>query len=113
MKPYNTGTRMAYGQQPSLFDTPARSTDPDTSHEAAEAKRSEIATARSRMLSAFMLSMHSLTATEAAQCCVNQWGGERETYRKRKGELAKAGLIRKVGKRQCSVTGSTAETWTA
>ena len=111
MKPYNTGTRMAYGQQPSLFDAPARATDPDTSHEAATAKRSEIATARNRMLGEYRRGPY--TANEAARLCVLRYGGCHETYRKRKGELQRAGLIRLAGKRICEVTGSVAEAWTA
>ena len=116
MKPYNTGTRMSYGTQPSLFDSPTfqraihRASDPDTSRQAAEEKRATIATARERMLEIFRDGAY--TANEAAMCCRGRFGElPHETYRKRKGELTKAGLIRCVGKRKCLVTGSTAEVW--
>ena len=115
MKPHNTGTRMSYGTQPSLFDSPTfakaihRNSDPDTSRQAAEQVADALKGARRRMYEAFLHGPK--TANEAASWCVENSGGLHETYRKRSGELARAGLIQTVCTARCRVTGQAAEVW--
>ena len=94
-----------------LFDDPpaSRLTDPATSKAAEQTAKAAIRTARDKMLEAFMDGPK--TANEAAADCVRWYGGNHETYRKRSGELADAGLIRVCDTRACRVTGHHAEVW--
>ena len=98
-----------------LFDsaTFARAVDPDTSHEAArEMAEGKASKARGRMLAAWRV--RPMTAMEAGQYCVDKFGEyDRETYRKRKHELQRLGLLRFVEVRPCNVTGRKAEVWRA
>jgi len=108
MKPYNTGTRMSYGTQPSLFDPPAsRRTDPQTSAIGADQIRTSQSILRTRMYEAFLHGPK--TAEEAGAFCREVYGEHSaSSYRKRSGELEKRGLIRKARKVRCSVTGGMA-----
>ena len=112
MKPHNTGTRMSYGTQPSLFDAAlteaiSRKSDPDTSTDAAEQIRTSQSILRSRMYEAFLHGPK--TAEEAAEWCREAYGEHSAaSYRKRSGELEKRGLICKGQRVRCSVTGGIA-----
>ena len=94
--------------QHTLFDIAARSRccDPSTSREGARHIERKLNELQGRMAGAFT---QPRTANEAALECVALFGGSHESYRKRKGELVKLGVIRGVGKRKCRVTGSNAE----
>jgi len=107
--------------QPNLFDTirevqpdgkirhRARSTDPPTSHQAANEIGSMLNALQARMLAAFAKPM---TDNEAAAWCVTNYGEMmHETYRKRGGEIR--GRLVECGKRKCAVTGRNAMTWRA
>ena len=83
-----------------------RQSDPETSREGAKHVERKLTSVQSGMLEAFALQR---TANEAAERCVAWYGGSHETYRKRKGELEKLGLIECVGKRKCRVMGRSAE----
>jgi hypothetical protein len=76
---------------------------------AEQAAKAEIKSARERMYQAFRNGPK--TANEAADECVQWYGGSHETYRKRSGELAKAGLIRTTSSRRCLWSGHVAEVW--
>jgi len=94
--------------QQSLFNYKPihRQTDPSTSREGAEHVERKLSVMQCRMMDSFC---RPSTANEAAELCVAWYGGSHETYRKRKGELEKLGLIECVGKRKCRVTGRSAE----
>ena len=111
MKPYNTGTRMSYGTQPSLFDPPAsRRTDPPTSAIGAGHANQISGKLKTRMYQAFLNGPK--TANEAAAFCVQSYGDHgHESYRKRSGELARDGLIQSSCSARCRVTGHAAEVW--
>lgn len=87
--------------------TPARATDPDTSHQAAERiNRTDLA---AKFLS--IVTLHQpCTANEAAAGCQLQWGGERESYRKRASELVDSGHLEWGDPRRCNVTDHNART---
>ncbi len=95
--------------------TPApnvRRTDPDTSHIAAERITAIVGTAALRMLSEIAIANASdvcLTANEAAERCVNKWGGNHETYRKRIRDIRHR--LAEVDVRNCNVTGHAAQTY--
>lgn len=91
-----------------LFPTApiCRPSDPSTSHEGELFIRAKMTKFQQRMLRAFA---RPRTANEAARLCHDVHRGSHETYRKRKGELQRMGLIRCVGKRKCGVTGRNAE----
>lgn len=85
----------------------ARDCDPVTSQESAEQISTKLTLLQSRMLAAFSLPR---TANEAARACVDQHGEhDQDTYRKRKHELQRKGLIECVGRRKCFDKGGSAE----
>lgn len=98
-------------QPPSL----ARQSDPATSHEAAKVPAITTGTARDQMLAAIrymsVKQNEPPTANEAAARCVTLHCGERETYRKRIGELRACRLVQVAGERECKVTGKRAATF--
>ena len=94
-------------KQPSLFDQQlARACDPWTSQAGAASIEHKQNAMAGHMLQAFKV--RAMTANEAALYCVQQLGGNQESYRKRYGELLKACLIREAGTRKCGVTKRTA-----
>jgi len=112
MKPYNTGTRMAYGRQPSLFDQQVRPTDPVTSHLGAEHVKSKLSKSQEMMRRAFASGV--MTAEEAAVWCyMRDRSTAQQTYRKRKNELEKLGVIRFVRIKECQITGGKAQAFEA
>ncbi len=95
--------------QQDLFEpyTRARSTDPGTSHEAAEAISSNL-----RKLQAFVLETlrehpNGLTDYELEEKC----GSHGSTYRTRRAELAEMGLVEQCGHR--IIAGSNRNVWRA
>lgn len=97
--------------QLNLFDaTPkSRPSDPSTSHDGAAWVEPQLNHLQREMWLAFQTFDVAKTANEAAAICVKTAGGCHESYRKRKGELQRMGLIEYVGKRRCGVTGRPAE----
>ena len=95
-----------------LFDQKpiARQSDPATSKKAAAEVNIKLPAAQKKMLDAFAVPR---TAREAASVCERIYGGERETYRKRKLELFRRGLIVRAGVRACQITGKVAEVFQA
>lgn len=87
-----------------------RHRDPETSREGAEHVERKLTLMQTRMMDAFC---RPSTANEAADRCFTWYGGSHETYRKRKRELQRLGLIVCVGKRKCGVTGRPAEVFEA
>lgn len=95
-----------FRDQPSLLDPPlARTTDPATSQAAADYIAAKAATLRERMRKSHGETCR--TSREAAEWCVEKYGGEVESYRKRTHELVRLGRIVCVGSRQCRFTGRT------
>ena len=84
-----------FRDQPSLFDQPARRSDPVTSKDAA----SKLNTAEKQKR--FLQALHDreLTAYEVDDICLQCFGGVRESYRKRAAELVKMRMIEVVGTR--------------
>lgn len=97
--------------QPSLFEDVvlARATDPQTSKRAAREIESKLGDLAAKMLAVFQ--HREATAKEAARTCVGRYGGDEESYRKRSGELKRAGLIRLTGERHCTISGKLAQTF--
>lgn len=85
-----------------------RRSDPQTSVKGAETAERKSGGIKSQVLS--MASDVPMTANELAELAVQQFGGNRETCRKRAMELGKAddGRLRQVGIKVCSITGSEA-----
>lgn len=93
-----------------LFTTTpiSRPTDPSTSHESAAEVMPRLNDLQIKALAGYSR-WEERTANEAAAICAKASGGCHESYRKRKAELQRMGLIRCVGKRKCGVTGRNAE----
>jgi hypothetical protein len=91
-----------------LFENPqlSRQTDPVTSHEAGDEIRPKLGIYHERCLS--VLGNLELTARELAMRCVERFGGDSETYRKRMKELVDAKEITTRDPRRCSITGKSA-----
>ena len=103
-------------QQQQLFEddryqAPARRTDPATSHEAAAATRPKLGPAAAAIYDVFAAAPQPYTAVEASLRAAERHGKRPETYRKRAGELQRAGLIRAAGHRLCSITLTKATTF--
>lgn len=94
--------------QMDLFDNPqlSRHSDKPTSHEAGDGVRHKLGETHEKVL--LVLSHMMLTAREIARSCVNRFGGDSETYRKRMKEMVRDGLIEELPPRECSVTGKNA-----
>ena len=97
--------------QPTLFDNQlSRALDPWTSRKSASEDKQKRAAMAGHILAAFRV--RPMTANEAAIYCVEQLGGDKESYRKRYDGLKKACLIRECGTRKCSWSGKTATIYT-
>ena len=89
---------------------PARSTDMQTSHQAANRIKPRLSQLQAVMLRAF--AERPMTDQEAAAWCVQHHREKTlETYRKRAGEIRTRLQI--VGTRKCAVTGNSATVWRA
>jgi len=99
--------------QRNLFDDCkiARTLDPETSKEAASVVAPKLDTARGQMFHVWK--RITGTANEAAAQAVKEFGGNHETFRKRKAELYRSGLIELVKVRKCNHTGMNAEVYRA
>lgn len=96
------------------FDAQAlcRPTDKQTSHDAAI--RIALTQKLNQKQRQFVLRLGwhpRSTANEIAASCAHEFGGMPETYRKRAGELERAGWIRVVGSRVCRITGTRASVY--
>ena len=94
-----------------LVDTPAaRTTDPQTSHDAAE--DIDVNEVINRCLIVLRGAGEPLTAREVAWRCINAWPGdyEQDTYRKRVQSEMKP-LLRECEARVCSRSGRKATTY--
>lgn len=85
-----------------------RRPDPQTSVKGAEAAERKCVCIKSQVLS--MANDVPMTANELAELAVKQFGGNRETCRKRAMELSKPsdGRLKQVGSKVCRITGSEA-----
>lgn len=93
-----------------LFTAKARSTDPDTSHQAAQrVERTGTAHDQRSICLRIVTSAPGLTAAEIAQ----RAGLERHVPSRRLPELRDAGLVRNGEARLCAVMGTKAMTWWA
>ena len=91
----------------------ARSSDPPTSHQAAAQIAGKLGYYAAGMLQA-VTTLGEATASEAARHAREADGSNVisvESYRKRAGELERAGKIEVVGTRKCKVTGKQARTF--
>ena len=90
-------------------ETPAaRSTDPDTSHEAAEVHTASGKRAQQQaMTAAAVRAFPGCTMQELSE----KTGIDRYLLGRRISECETAGLVRRATKRTCEVTGRTAEPW--
>lgn len=90
--------------------TPARNSDPATSHEGAAHIASELSAAQEHMLEAFRT--WTMTDNEAAEWCVAKFGKVmHDSYRKRGKEIRDRLTLVEV--RPCAVTGRSAQVWSA
>lgn len=85
----------------------SRNSDPATSSAAAKTIAPKLGTLKQRAM--FVWSRQAGTAEEIAAECVRQFGGRADSYRKRKAELVRDGLIRRVSVRRCMITGHESE----
>lgn len=92
----------------------ARTSDPPTSRQAAVEISGKLGYCAAGMLQAFK-HLGQATASEAAAHAYEQDGGKvsSESYRKRAGELERAGRITVTGTRKCRVSGKQARTFRA
>jgi len=81
----------------------ARSTDPQTSHDAAATVQ-----LNDKQWSCMQVLTGEMTANEIGQAAATRFNGMAETYRKRVHELQRKQLIVACGERVCNVTGSNA-----
>jgi Mn-dependent DtxR family transcriptional regulator len=95
--------------QLNLFQTPARNTDPQTSHEAAQANQKERQTLAMRVLEVLKASPVPLADFEIA----NRLGALRGSVAKRRQELQNAGLVEQAEGSVITDTGSRANVWRA
>lgn len=91
-----------------LLATPARRTDPATSHIAAAEIEPKLNTLQARFVQAVRV-LGGATASEAAKRVVQECGGSAETARKRARECCELGYVRIAGTRRCRVTGKVAQ----
>ncbi len=87
--------------------TSARTTDPETSHEAAAQAPEQRARDRDRALAALVASADGLTDFELGALL----GRQQTSAGKRRGELRDAGLVRDSGRRRLAPSGSRAIVW--
>lgn len=86
-----------------------RTTDPETSKLAADAmKASGLDSVQKQEILEILIGRRSCMTARELDIAME---AERYTACKRLPELERAGLIRRVGNRPCSVTGRTATTW--
>lgn len=79
---------------------------PWTSRKSASEDKLKRAAMAGHMLCAF--GIKPMTANEAAIYCVEQLGGDKESYRKRYDKMLKTHLIREAGRRKCRYSGKLA-----
>ena len=101
--------RGAYGQPVPRAKQLARTTDPETSHDAARAILPALGTMQAETLAA-VRRWPDRTVTELAQLTEH---GDPRVINRRVSELAADGRIVASGERTCSVTGRRARTWWA
>lgn len=95
------GVKMKIRAQPDMFGTDpktqARNTDPHTSHQAARMMKYDLNDLKWKVMEA-LCALGLATDLEINAYCFENYGGRAEsTYRKRRGELAEAGLVKDTG----------------
>lgn len=96
--------------QRTLFDTEpqpklARDADKATSHAAAAETQAKLPFLQQCCMIVAGRQLSPMTANEIADAAAAMFRGMPESYRKRVHELVRAGLLRELGERTCSVTG--------
>lgn len=82
-----------------------RTTDPETSRESAVKVSEKVTRLRAEFVSCLRAIGHPATAQEVAATVAV---ANRESVRKRAAECVKAGLVKEMGTKKCSVTGQRA-----
>lgn len=95
--------------QLNLFQTPARKTDPETSHLAAASNQKERQTLAMRVLDVLKASPVPMADYEIA----NRLGALRGSVAKRRQELQRAGLVEQAPGTVVTDTGARANVWRA
>ncbi len=98
------------------WDKLHRSSDPQTSRDAARGINQRLAGIRRKVFEVAcdhwsQMPGDGLTARELAEICVSRYGGEVETFRKRVGELESLGVFAASRPRPCRYTGTKARTF--